>query len=82
MPERRRLSEHDGAHASGVFPRGLCLLPSCWDRWATVLEEAGYPALTPGWPDDPETVEDAKAHPEVFAGKSRLSGIPSAGCSP
>jgi non-heme chloroperoxidase len=26
--------------------------------------------LTPGWPDDPETVEEAKRHPEVFAGKS------------
>jgi pimeloyl-ACP methyl ester carboxylesterase len=26
--------------------------------------------LTPGWPDDPETVEEAKAHPEVFAGKT------------
>jgi non-heme chloroperoxidase len=23
----------------------------------------------PGWPDDPETVAEAKAHPEVFAGK-------------
>src|SRR5439155_796693 len=23
----------------------------------------------PGWPDDPETVSEAKAHPEVFAGK-------------
>ena len=28
------------------------------------------PPLTPGWPDDPETVADAKAHPEVFAGKT------------
>ena len=27
-------------------------------------------ALFPGWPDDPETVEEAKAHPEVFANKS------------
>ena len=26
--------------------------------------------LTPGWPDDPETVEEAAEHPEVFAGKS------------
>jgi non-heme chloroperoxidase len=26
--------------------------------------------LTPGWPDDPETVEEAAVHPEVFAGKS------------
>ena len=62
------------ANATGlqpvVFVHGLWLLPSSWDRWATVFEEAGYTALTPGWPDDPETVEEAKAHPEVFAGKS------------
>jgi non-heme chloroperoxidase len=53
-----------------VFIHGLWLLPSSWDRWATLFEEAGYVALTPGWPDDPETVEEAKEHPEVFAGKS------------
>jgi non-heme chloroperoxidase len=53
-----------------VFVHGLWLLPSSWDRWAALFEEHGYVALTPGWPDDPETVEEAKAHPEVFAGKS------------
>ena len=53
-----------------VFIHGLWLLPSSWDRWATVFEEAGFTALTPGWPDDPETVEEANAHPEVFAGKT------------
>ena len=53
-----------------MFIHGLWLLPSSWDRWANVFEEAGYTALTPGWPDDPETVEEANAHPEVFAGKS------------
>ncbi|MER7718562.1 alpha/beta hydrolase [Streptomyces flaveolus] len=53
-----------------VFVHGLWLLPSSWDRWAAVFEEAGYAPLTPGWPDDPDTVEDANAHPEVFAGKS------------
>jgi len=62
------------ANASGktpvVFIHGLWLLPSSWDRWAQVFEEAGYTALTPGWPDDPETVAEAKAHPEVFAGKT------------
>jgi non-heme chloroperoxidase len=26
--------------------------------------------VTPSWPDDPETVADARAHPEVFAGKT------------
>ena len=35
-----------------------------------MFEEAGYTALTPGWPDDPETVEEANAHPEVFAHKT------------
>ena len=53
-----------------VFIHGLWLLPSSWDRWATVFEEAGYTSLTPGWPDDPETVEEAKANPDVFAGKT------------
>ncbi len=61
------------ANATGltpvVFIHGLWLLPSSWDRWATVFEEAGFTALTPGWPDDPETVEEANANPEVFAGK-------------
>src|SRR5205807_10277173 len=53
-----------------VFIHGLWLLPSSWDRWATLFEESGYSAVKPGWPDDPETVADAKAHPEVFAGKT------------
>jgi non-heme chloroperoxidase len=52
-----------------VFIHGLWLLPSSWDRWAALFEEAGYPAVTPGWPDDPETVAEAKAHPEAFAHK-------------
>ena len=53
-----------------VFIHGLWLLPSSWDRWRTVFEEAGYATLAPGWPDDPDTVEDANSRPEVFAHKS------------
>jgi non-heme chloroperoxidase len=53
-----------------VFIHGLWLLPSSWDRWATLFEEAGYTALTPEWPDDPQTVEEANANPEVFAHKT------------
>ena len=53
-----------------VFIHGLWLLPSSWDRWAQAFEEAGYAALTPSWPDDPETVEQARANPEVFARKT------------
>ena len=49
---------------------GLWLLPSSWANWAQLFEEAGYAALTPGWPDDPETVEEARANPDVFAKKT------------
>ena len=73
------INEHEAAqveraNASGLTPvafvHGLWLLPSSWERWAAMFEEAGFAAVSPGWPDDPETVEEAKAHPEVFAHKS------------
>jgi pimeloyl-ACP methyl ester carboxylesterase len=35
-----------------------------------MFEEAGYTALTPGWPDDPDTVDEANAEPQVFAHKT------------
>jgi len=61
------------ANASGaqpvVFVHGLWLLASSWDRWAEVFREAGYATLQPGWPDDPETVEEANADPDVLANK-------------
>ena len=53
-----------------VFIHGLWLLPSSWDRWAALFEKSGYSAVEPGWPDDPQSVAEAKAHPEVFAGKT------------
>jgi pimeloyl-ACP methyl ester carboxylesterase len=68
------LQQIERANATGrvpvVFVHGLWLLPSSWDRWATRFEEAGYAALTPGWPDDPQTVPEANADPDVFAHKT------------
>src|SRR3979490_2936028 len=58
------------ALAPVVFIHGLWLLPHSWDRWAAVFDQAGYAPVQPGWPDDPETVEEANAHPEVFAHKT------------
>src|ERR1700712_4930521 len=70
----RETRQVEQANASGstpvVFIHGLWLLPSSWDNWAGVFEEAGYPALTPVWPDDPLTVEQARANPDVFAKKT------------
>jgi non-heme chloroperoxidase len=64
----------DEINASGrvpvVFVHGLWLLASSWDRWAAVFKEAGYAPLLPGWPDDPETVDEANEDPEVFANKT------------
>lgn len=63
----------DKANAEGkqpiVFVHGLYLLASSWDRWRTLFEEYGYTTIAPGWPDDPETVEEAKDDPDVFARK-------------
>jgi non-heme chloroperoxidase len=53
-----------------VFVHGLWLLPNSWDRWRAVFEDAGYATLAPGWPDDPNTVDEANQHPEVFAHKT------------
>src|SRR6185436_72257 len=50
-----------------VFVHGLWLLPSSWNRWTEMFEAAGYTALTPGWPDDPPTVQEANANPDVMA---------------
>src|SRR5437016_10643139 len=70
----RETKQIEEANASGrpaaVFIHGLWLLPSSWERWATLFEEAGYAALTPSWPDDPETVDEARANPKVFAKKT------------
>ncbi len=69
--EQQQIDEANASEKTPVvFIHGLWLLPSSWDRWATVFEEAGYTPLTPGWPDDPETVEEANANPEVFAHKT------------
>jgi pimeloyl-ACP methyl ester carboxylesterase len=53
-----------------VFVHGLWLLPSSWDPWAALFEEAGYVAVTPAWPDDPDTVDEARANPDVLAKKT------------
>jgi pimeloyl-ACP methyl ester carboxylesterase len=53
-----------------VFIHGLWLLSSSWDNWSRLFEEAGYAPVTPVWPDDPDTVEQARAHPQVLAKKT------------
>jgi non-heme chloroperoxidase len=71
---QRETVQIDQANESGqvpvVFIHGLWLLPSSWARWAQLFSEAGFAPLTVSWPDDPETVEQARANPDVFANKT------------
>lgn len=61
------------ANASGkpvvVFVHGLWLLSSSWRPWRELFEASGYATIAPGWPDDPPSVEAARADPDVFAHK-------------
>jgi hypothetical protein len=73
LTERER-QQVDAANSNGrtavVFIHGLWVLASSWDNWAGLFEEHGYAAVQPIWPDDPDTVEEANANPDVMAGKT------------
>ena len=66
ISERER-DQIDKANSSGrtpvVFIHGLWVLPSSWDNWVGLFEENGYSGVTPDWPDDPETVQEARKEP-------------------
>jgi non-heme chloroperoxidase len=70
----REAQEIEKANSSGNTPivliHGLWLLPSSWNNWVEYFEQEGYAGLTLDWPDDPETVEEARANPDVLAKKT------------
>jgi non-heme chloroperoxidase len=70
----REAQQVEQANSSGRTPivliHGLWVLPSSWNNWVGYFEQEGYAALTPDWPDDPESVEVARAEPEVLAKKT------------
>jgi pimeloyl-ACP methyl ester carboxylesterase len=70
----RESREIEAAKASAatpvVFIHGLWLLPSSWANWADFFKQAGYAPLTPDWPGDPETVDEARANTDVLAKKT------------
>jgi pimeloyl-ACP methyl ester carboxylesterase len=70
----REAQQVEKANSSGRTPivliHGLWVLPSSWDNWVEFYEQEGYAVLTPDWPDDPATVEEARANPDVLAKKT------------
>lgn len=50
-----------------VFIHGLWLHASSWQPWVDLFEAAGYAPIAPGWPGVPDSIEGARAHPELIA---------------
>ena len=50
-----------------VFIHGLWLHASSWGPWMDLFREEGYEPVAPGWPNEPESVAEARQLPERVA---------------
>jgi pimeloyl-ACP methyl ester carboxylesterase len=50
-----------------VFIHGLWLHATSWATWTDLFRGAGYETSAPGWPGEPDTVDDARARPDAVA---------------
>ncbi|WP_194918876.1 alpha/beta hydrolase [Catenulispora rubra] len=50
-----------------IFIHGLWLHATSWEPWIDLFQQEGYAPSAPGWPGDPDTVEEARANPESIA---------------
>ncbi|MBO1330418.1 alpha/beta hydrolase [Streptomyces sp. VRA16 Mangrove soil] len=50
-----------------LFIHGLWLHSTSWQPWIDLFRNEGYDPSAPGWPGDPDTVEEARHNPESIA---------------
>jgi pimeloyl-ACP methyl ester carboxylesterase len=50
-----------------IFIHGLWLHSSSWEPWLELFASEGYRSLAPGWPGDPDTVQESRENPESIA---------------
>ncbi len=50
-----------------VFIHGLWLHATSWTPWLELFGQAGYHPVAPGWPNEPDTVEQARQQPDLVA---------------
>lgn len=50
-----------------IFIHGLWLHATSWNRWQELFRDAGYDPIAPGWPNEPASVEEARAQPDAVA---------------
>jgi len=53
-----------------VFLHGLWLHATSWTPWLEVFRAAGYDPIAPGWPNEPDTVAQARELPDLVANTS------------
>jgi alpha-beta hydrolase superfamily lysophospholipase len=53
-----------------VFIHGLWLHSASWQPWVDHFRAAGYAPIAPGWPNEPDSVEQARQHPDAVADTS------------
>ncbi len=53
-----------------VFIHGLWLHATSWNPWIEFFSNEGYDPVSPGWPGEADTVEEARANPDAVADKS------------
>jgi pimeloyl-ACP methyl ester carboxylesterase len=53
-----------------VFIHGMWLHAASWAPWLELFHAAGYEPVAPGWPGEPDTVTEAREHPELVANTS------------
>ena len=63
-----------GLHAGRVHPRAVAAAEQLGPLGARVFEEAGYTALTPGWPDDPRDRRGGQGAPRGVRAQDRRPG--------
>jgi non-heme chloroperoxidase len=51
-----------------LFIHGLWLSASSWQPWVDLFQERGYAPIAPEWPGIPDSIEEARAHPERIPG--------------
>jgi non-heme chloroperoxidase len=69
IEQREIAAANESGRTPVVFVHGLWLLSSSWRPWRDLFEDQGYATIAPTWPDDPDTVEQAREDPDAFAGK-------------
>src|ERR1700722_12080911 len=73
MPEQvvsRRDHVIEATRTHVIFIHGMWLHASSWNPWLEHFRAAGYDPIAPGWPGEPDTVAEAREHPELVANTS------------